>query len=713
MAKAEDLTIPGTLDGADASTLERAERDNQAIVTQLKTDFKKRNELCKEVENAVFFENDIYVPADYEASTIKVHNPLPSHIVNTVVAALTKNGPKVQFPPVKGGDKGQANAELRSAFFEASARRQEEDSENRWFRMFMSALVMKGEGVLKTLERKKLAWSDYNTYTRELAARLDDPDDEDYRDVVWKSTGGGGRREQDDGERRRIFMAKTEEYKRGAPYPITTTDVLPETTVFMKTAEGFSYFGEIKEVPYADTLARYGASLNGSGRVVAGGSKGLSPQAMGLARAEWQRAMEGLPTLTMYETWNYRECCYWLAGPGQESSGGGEAKRGTLVKKVKHRYGDRIRKTLRGPYFHALGITTHNRLPHRAGLGILYGFLDLFKLLDSLLTIQSNAAFNTGFPAYRQKQGAGLIIPGQSGPYGDDNASGTLSAPTTKVVPGRVLPWDVEPINQPTGSLVLDKVMADVRAFIELALPSVVQGIIDDNSGYAVNQAAHLARLAWDPIISNAQFALSRRVGFESWLIENCIQESVYVWGDQPTGRKQGRRQAEAGWLSVAPKGDPNGLNGIHRYNVTLSPDTPSDQVIKGRTHEQLLRLRMETLDDAVLDTGGQPEEVERWWQLDDFKRDPEIKAEVNRKAKEKLRIRQQQRLIGGNGQTDMTLPEVPQGAPTDGGGPDVYQPGQNGQPLTPTPAGSVSGTGPSAPQPVTPAMPARHIPLE
>lgn len=696
--KPDDLTIPGT--SGDSSDLDAAERGNQEIISQLKKDFEKRNALHKEVEDAVFYENDIYVPSDYEASTIKVHNPLPSHIVNTVVAALTKNGPKVQFPPIKGGDTGQRNAELRAAFFEASARRQEEDSENRWFRMFLSALVMKGEGVLKTLEAKKLAWSDYNAYTRRLAARLDDPDDEEYRDVVWRSSGGGrGKREQDDGERKRLFLAKTEEYKRGAPYPVTTTDVLPETFLYQKTAEGFSFLAEVKEVPYLDTLARFGAGLSSSGQVVA-------KEAMGLGRSEWQRSMDGVRTLTMYETWTVDRCHYWLAGPGQEASSGGTAKRGTLVKTVRHRYGDRVRRTLRGPYFHALGITTHNRLPHRAGLGILYGFLDLFKLLDSLLTIQSNSAFNTGFPAYRQKQGGGLILPNQSGAFGDDNASGTSRAPTTRVIPGRVLPWDVEPINQPTGSLVLDKVMADVRAFIELALPSVVQGIIDDNSGYAVNQAAHLARLAWDPIISNAQFALSRRVGFESWLIEKCLQEPVYVWGDQPATRTGGRRQAQAGWLSVGP----DDLKGVHRYTVTLSPDTPSDQVIKGRTHEQLLKLRIETRDDAILDTGGQPEEVERWWLLEDFKNDPEIRAMPMERAKAKLRIRQQKALMGKPGQQDMTLPE---GAPVDGGGPQVIQPGQEGQPLTPTPAGSVGGAGPSAPLPMSPAMPARHVSLE
>ncbi|HXI15863.1 MAG TPA: hypothetical protein VNM48_05785, partial [Chloroflexota bacterium] len=682
----------------------------------------ERNDLYAEYEDAVFYQNDVYVPTDYEATTVKTRSPLPSHIINTVVAALTKNGPQVQFQPTKTGDRGQENAELRSHFFEASLRRQEEESENRFFRLFMSALVMKGEGILKTLERKKMAWAEYGSYTRKLAAKLDDPEDEDYRDVVWRSGGAGGKkREQDEDSRKRVLMAKTEEWKRGQPYPITTSDVLPETFFYLKTLEGMSFAAEVKMVPYLDTLARYGAGLTKGGQVVA-------REAMGVARNEWTSAMEGIGSLTMYETWDADHVCYWLAGPGAATSSSSKSSpRGTLVKKIKHRYGDKTRRTLRGPYFHALGITTHSRLPHRAGLGILYGFLDLFKLLDSLLTIQSNAAFLTGYPAYADDGTGGMVIPARVGDFGDDNADGAggSGSASMRVTPGRILPRGVRPIDQPRGSVVLDKVMADVRGFIELALPSVVQGVVSGGeSGYALNQAAHLARLAWDPIVSNAEFALSRRVGFESWLIEDRIQEPVYIWGEQPTSGAQRRRQSKAGWLAIGPKN----LDGVHRYTVKLDPDTPSDQVIKGRTHETLLGLKLETIDDAILDVGGNPEEVERWWQLYEFKQLPEIKQQIHQKALEKLRIKQQQALAGPDGQQDLTMPEPgaqaipggPQMPPSNGAGPNVFQPGQGGMPLQPTPGGSVTGVGPPGRQmaggmagmPVTPGMPARHQPL-
>lgn len=705
----EDNTIPGTMP-TDSET-ERAEREMQEIVSTLKKDFEKRNELYEEYENAVFYQNGVTIPADYEATTIETRSPLPSHIVNTVTAALSSNYPKVQFQPVKGGDKGQENAELRSHFFEASMRRQEEESDNRWFRMFMSSLVMKGEGVLKTLERKRLAWSDYNAHTRKLTAKLDDPDDEDYKDVVWKRD-GYGRRSLDEDSRRRVLMAKTEEYKRGRPYPIITTHLLPETFYYQKTAEGISFAAEVKEIPYLDALERYGAALTPSGKVVV-----PAKEAMGLPRSEWHRAMEGVRTLTMYETWDHQYCHYWLAGPGQTSSGK-EAARATLVKRIPHRYGDKARRVLRGPYFHSLGITTHSPLPDRAGLGILYGFLDLFKLLDSLLTIQSNSAFQTGFPAWAEDGSQGLRITAQAGDFGDDNATGTgsSSAAGMKVVPGRVMPAGVRPLDQPRPSIVIDKVMADVRGFIEYALPSVMSGLLSgDPSGYALNQAQYLASLALDPIVDNAEFALSRRTGFESWLIEDkkCIGETVYVWGEQPTSSLQRKRQAQAGWLAIGP----DDLAGVHRYTVRLDPETPSNEVIKTRTLTEQIRERLITRDDAILDIGGNPEEVERWWQLEDFKRDPDIQQQIRDRAKEKLRIKQQQRLHA-SGEGGPAVPPGATGAPGTPPMPDVFMPGQNGMPLEPTPAGSVTGSGPRpsmgnpAGTPVVGAPPGGALPL-
>ena len=157
---------------------------------------------------------------------------------------------------------------------------------------------------------------------------------------------------------------------------------------------------------------------------------------------------------------------------------------------------------------------------------MLYPFLSLFPALDSYLTIQSNAAYLTGYPTFKRTQPPGGSLAASLGqvagpnvaPFGlDGSERDALASQTTKLEPGTIYPWDVAPIEMPRSGIEIDKVIAAIMGFLELALPASARGASGgDDSGYAINQKTYLARLAWDPIVSNAQFALSERVGFES-----------------------------------------------------------------------------------------------------------------------------------------------------------------------------------------------------
>jgi hypothetical protein len=238
---------------------------------------------------------------------------------------------------------------------------------------------------------------------------------------------------------------------------------------------------------------------------------GLDSRAAGLARAEWAHMMGGKnnsQTIRCIEAWDWQTQVILLSGPNQRRKSGslGEA---TLCRVLRHSYGDPILKTLKGPYFHALGLSTGSRLPERAGLSILFGFLRLFPLLDSLLTMQGNAAYATAYPAFKKTTPPGTLpgLPAQ--PYGMDAREQANSSQT--VEPGKLFPFDVAPIDQPHSGIDADKMLENIRNMLELALPSVVQGVVaSDQSGYALNQAAYLARLGWDPIIDNAEVALGR-----------------------------------------------------------------------------------------------------------------------------------------------------------------------------------------------------------
>jgi hypothetical protein len=686
-------------------------RSTMDVVDQLRSDFGARDELYRQIDDVIFQQKTPQIPQAYQRTTIEVLSPRALEIVNTVTAALSINPFTVQFRPIGFGDVYQQNASKREHFFEASWQRQEDEANRRLLRLFIANLVAKGEGILKTMERTKRAWAGYDQQSKRLQAALDDGAD-DYRGL-------------DQDARDRVYHSKTEQLKLLAPYPITTTDVPPETFYYFQNEDGLTTACEVKEVPYLEALDRFGASLDSKGKVT-------DPRALGLPRNEWARVMGNLRTLTMVECWTWDRCVYLLQGPGQSSSQAGRIGRATVVKSLRHGYGDPALKTLRGPYFHALGTTTASRLPERAGLSILYGYLSLFPLLDSLLTGKANAAYLTMFPTFKRNQPPGVIpgLPGGVGPYGNDGSEGDYQTET--IEPGTIYPYDISPLEQPRAGPEAIELLGRVEAMLERALPSVVQGVVSgDESGYALNQAAHLARLAWDPIVGNAEVTLGERTGFESWLIEHKIGETVYAWGEQiPTRRRRGGGLAtRAGWFGLGPED----LSGVHRYRARLDPETPSNKVMETRAIGEQMDRRLITYEDAVEQAGSNPDEVERSWLLHDLKMSQPVQAELQNTVFEKLatiRSKRNQRQGLGGLEVQQTMPggtPPPPGGPP-AAGPDVYAPGM-GMPLLPTPPGAVTGIPPSvqaalppAPPgpggggapgtPVQPNLPARHQPL-
>ena len=645
------------------------------IVDQLRADFKARDALYDDIDKVIYGEVPVLIPEAYQEYAEEVRSPLPIHITNTITAAMTVNPPTTQFLPVGFGDTHQENATLREHFFDASWRRQEDEADSQLFRKFMHALITKGEGVLKTTERSKSAFSGYDTYSRTLQEALDS---DEYRHL-------------DQREKDTLYHGKTEEYKKGrAGYPITTVDVPPETYYYLRGAGGVTCVAEVKRVPYLETLAKYAMGLDGNGKVC--------PAAMGMPIADWHRVMSKVRTLLMVEFWTHKDVSYLLLGPGDTASGSGKLGRGQLVKSFRHGYGDPVTKSLRGPYFQAQGVTTSSRQPDRTGLSVIYGFLPLFPLLDRLLTARGANATLTAYASFKRLQPPTAGLPDSD--YGRDGTEKRVGSPEV-IEPGTIYPYDVGPIEMPEGGRELDKMLGEVRGLIELALPSVVQGVVDTtDSGYALNQAVHLAMIAWSPIVSNAERALAKRVGFESWLIENKVMETVYCWGEPPKGKN--KRGGDAGWLGIGP----DELNGVHRYKVRLDPDTPSNRVIDVRQHAEMVVQGFETKAMAIEELGGNPDEVERGLLLEMLKADPAILDRMKQGVFQQLALADQRRLA----EAAPPAPPADPGAALGQTG-QVYQPGQEGMPLVPTPAGAVTGAGVGSGLPANPAGMAGGVP--
>jgi hypothetical protein len=633
---------------------DRRTRQTTEVVNQLRREFNERDALYRDIDDVLFGNVPVEIPDAYKKTAIEVRSPLALHIANTITAALSINPFTIQFRPIGFGDTYQQNATLRERFFESSWARQEEESRRRLLRLFMANLAVKGEGILKTLERTKRAWGSYDLKSKQLYDELkaDQAFDPHARDLIYNT--------------------KTEQMKLVAPYPIATTDVPPETFYYTKTEDGMTYAAEVKTLPWFDALQRFHAGLDSRGRVVPNAEAWQDPGALGLARSEWEQVMSRTKSITIVEAWDWETVNYIAIGPGQTSSVSSSLGNGTLVKEVKHGYGDPFLKTLRGPYFHALGITTASRLPERAGLSILFGFLRLFPLLDSLYTMRGNAGFMTGFPAFKRTLPPGTIpgIPGGIGPYGND---GTEDEAAEEIEPGAIYPYDIAPVEMPKAGPEADKLIADVRQMIELALPSIVQGVVaGSESGYALNQAAHLARLAWDPIVSNGEQCLGERCGFESWLIEKRIGETVYAWGEQ---QGQGRKQKgmKAGWLGLGP----DDTQGVHKYKARLDPETPSNKVIEIRAIGEQMDRQLITYEDAVEQAGANPDEVERSWLVRKYKASDDMQQRVFDAVTQKLAMKQAKAMTAPG----MPSPDQLAGMPAGGG-----QLGQGGMPANPVP---------------------------
>lgn len=632
------------------------------LVKDLRDTFQERNDLYAYTDRVLYMDEPVYIPEKYKDSTVEVRQPLALHAVNTIAAALSKNAPKTQFDPVSIGETGIANSTKREHFLDASWEQQQREARRRIFRAFIHSLVGKGEGILKTQERRKESWAQYDRKLPDLKKEVDAKHGDNYD------------------ARDKEYDQRTEELKRGLSYPIMTEDIPPENFYYIKGSRGFSCCVEVKSVPYYETLARYkDFGLSSSGKIVAA--------AAGLPESGWGEVMRKRKTrnLTMAEVWTCSDVKYLLLGPGDSL----DKRSGKLVHTVAHGYGDEDTQSLRGPYFHSYGISTSSRNVATMGISVIFGYLRLYGALNSLLTMEMQAAFRYAFTAYKRKQQPGYGLP--------DNVMSLSPAPgsdgqqITNVAPGDIIPWDIDPIELGHAGVDLDKGIAMIRQLVDLALPEVVQGVMADSSGYAVAQAAHLARLVWDPIVDNAEICLSEQAGFESWLIENMIKEPVYVFGDLPnTGRKSPAR----GVFSLGPAD----TAGVHRYHRRLEPDTPSNEVIKLRAIIEAMGARIMSPQQAIVERGGNVDEVEHDWLIWDLKQDPRVKAKIMDRTLAKLDVADQE-LYGA---AVAQYGGQPPGAALGGMG-QVMQPGQT-MPIQPPPPG-IGGPGPGSigPTPVQP----------
>src|SRR5262252_10596172 len=162
----------GWFKNSKSSDEEAMERATLELAQDLQHQFADRDQLYKDIDAVLFGELPVEIPEAYRKTAIEVRSPLAMHIATTVTAALSVNPMSTVFKPIGFGDVYQQNATLREHFFEASWKRQEQEARRQLLRLFLWSLAVKGEGVLKTVERCHTAWAEYDKESKDIAAEI-------------------------------------------------------------------------------------------------------------------------------------------------------------------------------------------------------------------------------------------------------------------------------------------------------------------------------------------------------------------------------------------------------------------------------------------------------------------------------------------------------------------------------------------------------------
>lgn len=656
---------------------DKAAADALAAVRELENSFQRRNRLYKLIDEIMYLQHAVDVPKAYRKTTLEVRTHRPFQTVADISAALSTNAPTVHFAPAGDPDatSAQQNATKREHFFEASRRRMELNAKRALFRVWMHSLVGKGEAVMKVLPRRNRAWG--TAYQEASAAAV--------KDLYGPHS---DLRAAD-----REYMKRMGDWKQQKAYPITSIDVPPESFYYVKGEDGFTVCAERKAVPYFETLVRLNASLNRHGQIV--------PEAMGLPQNDWQSVMSGTRSLHLSELWQWDKCTYVLQGPGDISGSGNS---GLLSKEVHHHFGDPETHTLWGPYVHCYGITTSSRDQRFEGVSVLFAYLTLYPLLDSLYTMLHQGVYTFAFPYMTtdRMQGDGILPePGalRLGPHTDDDVDETLD-----IQPGDILPPGRRFVDPPRVNMDVREAIQVVEGMLQEAHPGILTGRTNPgDSGYLANQAQLLASIKYDPIIQNAEFAQAEVVNIESRLIEEEIGEVVYVRGTV-RGKSGAHGRVGQGTLSLGP----DDLQGIHDYEVRLDAKKPVDEIVALRAHELKRSLGAETQQEMIEDLNGNAEEVTYGLILERLKQSQEVQGKITDDVLTAIGIVNQQRMAAAEAAFT-----AGQGAGQPGG--NVGQPSIPGDnmPMIPTPQGNVTNQQGSIgpPQPRGPVGPTSGAP--
>jgi hypothetical protein len=492
----------------------------------------------------------IEVPEAYKSTTTEIRTSLVADMLFRVVATLTTDEPTITVPPFSATEKAKRNASLRERWSTAALHQMMQEVQRNVLRMGIDAAVADSLCIWKLIERKD-AWVGFPA--RRRAERT--PEARATEDSAREKRAAG---EDVDEEEAGTYLARTDKFVKGQPFPLTWIDIDPLTYYPVRSTYGVTEVVEVTQRPAIPAMKAFGKYRIDKDQFGDRQPGEAMPEDSNYAGQTWD----------CIEHWDGSYVTYILDD--------------IVINQRKVDY-------CRPPYFECGGHTTSSRKPEEQYQSVIQPFAHLVPALDAILTMMTNWGFFAAFP-YLVKDQAGQPV--TAGPSDPTNV--------TSIKPGDILE-NVRFLEAPQTSKALSDLVNLLNMMIDRSgLAAVMYGQgASSSSGYMVSQLMTAAQLVYAPIVDNARMALQDMIPFMWRLVEKRKGRTVYVWG---AGEGKGSKD----WLGLGP----DDIDGYYACEVTIKPLLPMDEIAQRDSALRMVKGGLWSKEHAREHTGlGQPEE--------------------------------------------------------------------------------------------------------
>jgi len=598
-----------------------------------------------------FMEIVPHVPAAYRAYTVRT--PTAHQIIERMTGTLTTNPFTLTVPPSANTAKAQESSSLIEKWTMLALEQLQKQSGEDLVERFVEHLLTDGHACWRILYARNY-WEGQGNYPQHR---------KNESDAAFERRARSWYPKREKGEKGEDYDARTEQWKKGRPLPISWSVVDPINV--------FPMFSEMGLVCVLETDHRDIATL----RPDQWDLTKKSPAIWELIRGE--PSAQGQVEFT--QVWYPNSRIY--------------AVNGHIVDRQKHQYGA-------PPYIYATGINSTSREAGKAGLSVLYPLRYILPKRDEVLSQKLTACSIYGWPTPIWKIGEKRGI----------GRDGNLQELRADLIPGEAMTlWPDEDMGflEWKGSTPdIDELIGMLTTFCEQAgLSPALYGIGQSGeSGYRLNQLVAAAKMKFKPIITHTERALEQLVHAFLDIVEFQVQETLYLYS---------KGKENMGWIGLGP----DDLSGYRQVEANLSPVMPTDAYAKSSMIINQVTHGLLDVRSALEELGReQPEEIMDAMLADEWKRDPRVKAALIEEAVKRMKLKLAKNKEVAIGELIQLLPSLPpafqqavmmvlQGGGQQAGGGPGGMPGMGAPGMRPPPVGVMAAPGvQAAPQPGAPS---------